>query len=172
MLVRAPPWLEDALVRETARRRASLNDVAVGLLADAFAVPYTPTGRRSGLPGRSPVVLLRMPETLKREIQAEAFRTSTNTNDLIVRTLADGLGIPTSHEADGRCLSVAAAERTTAWLRATARRTATLLAMSAAAEARGNPVRIRDCPAAVSGNDSRQSARTTLGRQCLGSDGR
>ena len=100
MLVRAPAALKDALVRETARRRASLNDVAVGLLADAFAVPYTPTGRRSGLPGRSPVVLLRMPETLKREIQAEAFRTSTNTNDLIVRTLADGLGIP--HDSRSR----------------------------------------------------------------------
>ncbi len=94
MLVRAPASLKDALVRETARRGASLNDVAVGMLADAFAVPYTPTGRRSGLPGASPVVLLRMPETLKREIQTEAFRSSTNTNDVIVRTLADGLGIP------------------------------------------------------------------------------
>jgi myo-inositol-1-phosphate synthase len=94
VLVRAPASLKDALVRETARRGASLNDVAVGMLADAFAVPYTPTGRRSGLPGASPVVLLRMPETLKREIQAEAFRSSTNTNDVIVRTLADGLGIP------------------------------------------------------------------------------
>jgi myo-inositol-1-phosphate synthase len=94
VLVRAPAALKEALVRETARRDASLNDVAVGMLADSFDVSYTPTGRRSGLPGASPVVLLRMPETLKREIQAEAFRTSTNTNDVIVRTLADGLGIP------------------------------------------------------------------------------
>ena len=100
MLVRAPVSLKDALVRETARRGASLNDVAVGMLAAAFAVPYTPTRRRSGLPGASPVVLLRMPETLKREIQAEAFRTSTNTNDVIVRTLADGLGIP--HDSRSR----------------------------------------------------------------------
>ena len=98
--MRAPASLKDALVRETARRGASLNDVAVGMLADAFAVPYTPTGRRSGLPGSSPVVLLRMPETLKREIQAEAFRSSTNTNDVIVRTLADGLGIP--HDSRSR----------------------------------------------------------------------
>jgi myo-inositol-1-phosphate synthase len=100
VLVRAPAALKGALVRETARRDASLNDVAVGMLADAFSVPYTPTGRRSGLPGASPVVLLRMPETLKREIQAEAFRTSTNTNDVIVRTLADGLGIP--HDSRSR----------------------------------------------------------------------
>ncbi len=36
-------------------------------------------------------------------------------------------------------------------------------------EARGNPVEIRDCPAAVSGNDSRHDA---LGAPHLGSDGR
>ena len=100
MLVRAPASLKDALVRETARRGTSLNDVAVGMLADAFVVPYTPTGRRSALAGASPVVLLRMPETLKREIQTEAFRTSTSTNDVIVRTLADGLGIP--HDSRSR----------------------------------------------------------------------
>src|SRR6185503_9349899 len=95
VLVRVPASLKDALVRETARRGASLNDVAVGMLADAFGVPYTPTGRRSGLPGASPVVLLRMPET-----QTEAFRTSTNTNDVVVHTLADGLGIP--HDSRSR----------------------------------------------------------------------
>jgi myo-inositol-1-phosphate synthase len=100
VLVRAPAALKGALVRETARRETSLNDVAVGMLADAFGVPYTPTGRRSALPGASPVVLLRMPDTLKREIQAEAFRSSTNANDVIVRTLADGLGIP--HESRSR----------------------------------------------------------------------
>jgi len=41
-----------------------------------------------------------MPETLKREIQAEAFRSSSNTNDVIVHTLADGLGIP--HDSRSR----------------------------------------------------------------------
>ncbi|HEY7177633.1 MAG TPA: hypothetical protein VH305_00540, partial [Gaiella sp.] len=87
-------------MRETARRGASLNDVAVGMLADAFDVAYRPTGRRSALPGASPVVLLRMPEELKRAVQAEAFRSSTNTNDVIVRTLADGLGIP--HDSRSR----------------------------------------------------------------------
>ncbi len=94
MLLRAPHALKSALVRETARQRVGLNDVAVSLLADAFAVDYVPTGRKSTLPGSSPVVLLRMPETLKREIQAEAARSASSTNDVIVRTLADGLGIP------------------------------------------------------------------------------
>ena len=74
VLVRTPSSLKEALVRETARRGASLNDVAVGILADAFDVAYVPTNRRSPLPGSSPVVLLRMPEELKAAIQAEAFR--------------------------------------------------------------------------------------------------
>ena len=44
-------------MRETSRRGLSLTDVAVGLLAEAFSVTYTPTGRRSTLPGSSPVML-------------------------------------------------------------------------------------------------------------------
>jgi myo-inositol-1-phosphate synthase len=94
VLVRAPFSLKAALVRETARRGVSLNDVAVGMLARAFGVDHTPTNRRSPLPGASPVVLLRMPEELKTAIQAEAFRLGSNTNDVILATLSDELGIP------------------------------------------------------------------------------
>ena len=94
MLVRAPFSLKEALVRETARRGASLNDVAVGMLAETFDVEYVPTNRRSPLPGASPVVLLRMPEELKDAIQAEAFRRGSNTNDVILAALADELGVP------------------------------------------------------------------------------
>ena len=94
VLVRAPFSLKEALVRETARRGASLNDVAVGILADAFGVDYVPTNRRSPLPGSSPVVLLRMPEELKTAIQAEASRLGSNTNDVILASLSDELGVP------------------------------------------------------------------------------
>ncbi len=86
--------MKQALVRETARRVASLNDVAVGILADAFGIDYVPTNRRSPLPGSSPVVLLRMPEELKAAIQAEAFRLGSNTNDVILAALANELGVP------------------------------------------------------------------------------
>jgi myo-inositol-1-phosphate synthase len=89
-----PAPLKKALVRETARRGASLNDVAVGLLADALDVPFTPSGRRSPLPGASPVVLLRVPDDLKHELEKDAERTGTSVNDLINRTLADGLAVP------------------------------------------------------------------------------
>ena len=50
--------------------------------------------------------------------------------------------------------------------------------LNKSAEVRGNPVRVRDCPAAVNGNDSRPSrarrraAGTALGLISLGSDGR
>jgi myo-inositol-1-phosphate synthase len=81
-------------VRESARRDASLNDVAVGLLADAFGIAYAPTGRRSALPGGSPVILLRMPPALRDAIHAEAARRRAHVNDVIVAALADALEIP------------------------------------------------------------------------------
>ena len=89
-----PSALKDALVRETSRRGVSLNDVAVGLLADAFGIRYAPTGRRSALPGSSPVILLRMPEELRDAIQAQAATTTSTVNDVVLRSLSDELGIP------------------------------------------------------------------------------
>ena len=74
---RAPSSFKAALVRETARRGLSLNDVAVGLVAANLGISYQPTGRRSALPGASPVILLRMPETLKEALEAEARRSGT-----------------------------------------------------------------------------------------------
>ncbi len=61
-----PFSLKGALVREVARRGGSLNDVATGMLAERFGVAFTPSRRKSPLPGPSPVVLLRMPPELKR----------------------------------------------------------------------------------------------------------
>jgi myo-inositol-1-phosphate synthase len=94
-----PASLKGALVRETARRRSNVNDVAAGILADAFGIPYEPSGRsRKVLAGGSPVVLLRVPQELKDEIHSEASRSGANANDVILAALADGLGIPHSHE--------------------------------------------------------------------------
>jgi myo-inositol-1-phosphate synthase len=89
-----PVPMKKALVRETARREASLNDVAVGILADAFDVPFTPSGRRSPLPGSSPVALLRVPADLKHQLEKDAKREGTSVNDLILKTLANGLAVP------------------------------------------------------------------------------
>ncbi len=94
-----PEHVKKALVRETARRGVSLNDVASGLIAADLGVDYTPTGRRSPLPGASPVVLLRIPEELKHALEAEAGRSSRSINDVVVRALADGLGVPFTSNA-------------------------------------------------------------------------
>ena len=86
--------MKEALVRETVRRQASLNDVAVGLLADSLGLLYRPTGRKSPLPGSSPVLLLRMPDEIRRALQTESERTAQTLNDVILRALAHELGIP------------------------------------------------------------------------------
>jgi myo-inositol-1-phosphate synthase len=100
-----PASLKGALVRETARRRASLNDVAVGLLADHFDVPFTPSGRTSPLPGASPVVLLRVPVDLKHEIEDEASRAGQSANDVILGALAAGLGLTITPDRKGTMAS-------------------------------------------------------------------
>jgi myo-inositol-1-phosphate synthase len=98
-----PAHLKGALVREAARRRSNVNDVAVGILADRFGVPYTATGRRRKvLAGASPVVLLRAPEELKDEIRAEAARSGANANDVVLAVLADGLGVPATGKGKGK----------------------------------------------------------------------
>ena len=90
-----PATLKGALVRETARRGSNVNDVAAGMLAESFAVPYEPSGRRRKvLAGSSPVLLLRVPQELKDEIHAEASRRDTNANDVILAALSEGLGVP------------------------------------------------------------------------------
>ncbi|MBA3562115.1 MAG: hypothetical protein H0W35_05280, partial [Actinobacteria bacterium] len=92
-----PPSLKDALVRDAARKSSNLNDVASGILARLFGVSHEPSGRRRKvLAGSSPVILLRVPQELKDEIQAEAARTGANANDVILAALADGLGIPSA----------------------------------------------------------------------------
>ncbi len=89
-----PASLKRALVRETARRGTSLNEVAVEILARAHGLPYEPSGRRSPVPGASPVVLLRVPADLKHELEAEARRERTTVNHVVVHTLADELDVP------------------------------------------------------------------------------
>jgi myo-inositol-1-phosphate synthase len=100
-----PAPLKGALVRETARRGSNVNDVAAGILADEFGVPYVPTGRRRKvLAGGSPVLLLRVPPELKDEIHAEASRRDSHANDVILAALAEGLGVPAQSNRKGKDL--------------------------------------------------------------------
>ena len=91
VLVRMPPGLKRRLAGEVERRRASLNDVAVSILASRFGVPFEPSGRRGAPPRPAGDVLLRMPRELKDRLARRAEERRKTTHDLIVETLSEGL---------------------------------------------------------------------------------
>ena len=93
VLVRMPSTLKRRLAHEVGRRDSTMNDVAVGILAQRFGVEFEPSGRRGPVPGDSGVVLLRIPAELKRAIQSDAHDRGISTNSVIVRALADSLGV-------------------------------------------------------------------------------
>jgi myo-inositol-1-phosphate synthase len=86
-----PAELKRLLSEEVRSTGRSLNDVAVGLLASRFGVPFEPSGRPGKEPGSSGSVLLRMPAELKDKLVARAAQRRRNVNDLIVETLAERL---------------------------------------------------------------------------------
>ncbi len=92
-----PAELKRGLALEVERRGESLNDVAVALLASRFAIPFSPSGRRGSPPRGLGDVLLRMPRELKEMLARRAVERRKTTNELIIETLADGLG-PTRKE--------------------------------------------------------------------------
>ncbi len=87
-----PGELKQLLSKEVRSSGKSLNDVAVGILASRFAVPFEPSGRPGKAPGRSGTVLLRMPAELKETLAARAAQRKRKLNDLIVETLSERLG--------------------------------------------------------------------------------
>jgi myo-inositol-1-phosphate synthase len=87
-----PRELKQLLAGEVRRTGQSLNDVAVGILASRFAVPFEPSGRPGKEPGKSGSVLLRMPAELKETLAARAAQRKRKLNDLIVETLSERLG--------------------------------------------------------------------------------
>ena len=93
VLVRMPGELKERLAAEVAGTGRSLNDIAVGILADRFAVPFEPSGRRGTAPKGKGDVLLRMPAALKDKLQTRAAERGRRTNDLIVEILAERLGV-------------------------------------------------------------------------------
>src|SRR5438105_2236314 len=97
-----PRGLKRRLAEEVARRESNLNDVAVGLLASRFAVPFEPTGRTGSVKRDGGSVLLRMPRELKDKLSARAAERKRNVNDLIVETLSERLGKDTMASRNGK----------------------------------------------------------------------
>jgi myo-inositol-1-phosphate synthase len=102
VLVRMPAELKQRLADEVAARGANLNDVAVGILASRFAVPFSGTGRKGAPPRGQGDVLLRMPAQLKEKLTRRASERRRNVNDLIVETLERGLGKDTMASTNGK----------------------------------------------------------------------
>jgi myo-inositol-1-phosphate synthase len=102
VLVRMPAELKQRLAEEVAAGGGNLNDVAVGILASRLAVPFTGTGRKGAPPRGRGDVLLRMPAELKDRLGRRASERGRTVNDLIVETLAQGLGKDTMASTNGK----------------------------------------------------------------------
>ncbi len=100
VLVRMPVELKRRLADEVRERGANLNDVAVEILAARFGIPFEPTGRKGSPGGGSGDVLLRMPRALKDRLRDRAEGRHRTTNDLIVETLAERLGLHPKRKDD------------------------------------------------------------------------
>jgi myo-inositol-1-phosphate synthase len=92
VLVRMPADLKRDLADTVDATEGNLNDLAVGILAARFAVPFESSGRKSGRPSEKGDVLLRMPLELKEKLSRRARERKRTMNQLIVETLSDGLG--------------------------------------------------------------------------------
>jgi myo-inositol-1-phosphate synthase len=88
-----PAELKQRLADEVSARGANLNDVAVGILASRFAVPFSPSGRKGAPPRGQGDVLLRMPAELKDKLGRRAAERRRTINDLVVETLSQRLDI-------------------------------------------------------------------------------
>ena len=93
VLIRVPAVMKRALIAESARRRASLNDVIVGAVSGHYGIEFTPSGRcsRHAEPENEAVVVRMGPE-LKWAIQLDALGRS-NLNHTILRILSDAFEI-------------------------------------------------------------------------------
>src|SRR5688572_17444978 len=92
VIVRMPSPLKRRVAREVDRTRGYMNDDVLRILSERYGDHVSPSGRRGTAPGASGVVVLRMPDELKRALKAEAKQNGTTTNDVIVRALQSALG--------------------------------------------------------------------------------
>lgn len=95
VLVKMPKQIKTPLVAEAIEKGSSLNDVAVGILAERLHFAFHPSDRNPASkpnPGIEDVVL-RIPETGKRKIQSAALKAELNMTDYVNSQLADYLGV-------------------------------------------------------------------------------
>ena len=94
ILVRMPPSLKRRPRREVARRESTLNDVAVGILAERVRRRLQPSGRRGRFRATQGVVVLRMrPPRAQAAGRRGRARARKQHEQVIVETLSERLGV-------------------------------------------------------------------------------
>ena len=93
ILVRMPPKLKRAVVREVKNQASNMNDVCVGIISEYYDEPFEPTNRRAGEAGDAGDVVLRITQELKDKIVFDAAPKHTNIIDTCVRVLAESLNV-------------------------------------------------------------------------------
>lgn len=90
VLLDVPRDVKRALVRETARQRSNMTDVAVAKLAERFKVPFLPSGRKPPTAiGESGKVSLSMPRSLRTMIKIEAASRNESMQSFVVDILRE-----------------------------------------------------------------------------------
>src|SRR5918992_3050291 len=100
VLVRMPPTLKRRLAREVGRRKSTLNDIAVEILAQRYGVAFERSGRKGSVPGDTGDVLLRVPPELKEQLDADARERGQSMNDVIVEELSERLDATVSRRKE------------------------------------------------------------------------
>jgi hypothetical protein len=88
-----PPALKDALMDEAERRGTNMNDVAVAVLAEAYGIPFVPTGKASPGWTDSTTMGFGMPRRLRKRLNEKAARQETTATALMLDTLLDHFGL-------------------------------------------------------------------------------
>lgn len=89
-----PLHVREALARDAAQRNVSLNDAAVGILADAYGTRREPTGAPFRQEPQTASLLLSMPAALHRKVKIAAAAKSATMRGIVIVALAEHYGVP------------------------------------------------------------------------------
>lgn len=101
-----PPELREVLVADAAERDISINETAVGILADHYGVERKPSTRAHRPPSGSTQLLLAVPDELRTALRLYAARTGATMRGAVIKVLSDHYGIP-APDAGRRARTVA-----------------------------------------------------------------
>lgn len=84
LLRNIPPALKRALIAEVKATGTNMNDVAVGIIADAYGMKFRPSEKRTPGLTRATNVGLTMPKRLLRQLNIEAAKKGTTATELMM----------------------------------------------------------------------------------------